>query len=214
MREPNLKPGLRIQIEILSHPQRHYLSRIEALHPKSIAIMFPVSLDDAAVDIQAGMKCRIAFSIEAGTYAFDTKITNIHSGASPSLMVTRPKAFYNWKRQHLRLDTGVWVRYAVVPREEMGERIDQPIRAYTQTVNISGGGLLIHPSESLSIGATLELEIDIPTDAEPVLAIGRVAHISTHGYGVEFLLIDDTDRDKLVRYIFEKERQSRHTTKT
>lgn len=211
MGEPHLKQGLRIQVELFSDAtKRRYLSRIEDLDQDSVAILFPVPTpDEEEVDIQVGMTCRIAFSIGVGTYAFDAQVADVWPG-SPSLFVLpRPQAFYDWKRQHLRVDTSVWVRYTVVPREEMGERIDQPLRSYAETLNVSGGGLLIQVSETLSIGTIVELEIDLPTDLDPVLAIGRVAHISDPGCGVEFLLIDDTDRNRLIKYIFKQERLSR-----
>lgn len=118
----------------------------------------------------------------------------------------------NLKREYLRFDTELWVRYTVVPREEMDDRIDQPFRSYTRTLNVSGGGLLIPSPHSLSIGTLLELEIDIPTEAEPVLAIGQVVYVVTSGYGIEFLLIDETDRDRLVKYLFEQDRLSRRQT--
>ena len=71
-----------------------------------------------------------------------------------------------------------------------------------------GGGILIQPPHPLAIGTILELEIDIPTEPEPILAIGQVSHMRESGCGVEFLLIDEADRDKVVRYIFERERTS------
>lgn len=213
MQGPHLKRGLKIQIEIPPDgPKRRYLSQIEALDPDSISIQFPLPMDEKEAAIQVGMKCRIAFSIREGTYAFDAQIAEIRS-APAVVVIPRPETFYDWKRQHLRLDTGVWVRYAVVPREEMQGRIDQPIRSYTRTCNISGGGFLAQLSESPSIGAILEIEIEIPTAPDPVLAMGRITHVNKGEYGIEFLLIDDTDRDRLVRYIFDKERLSRRTVK-
>ena len=141
------------------------------------------------------------------TYAFDTEVGAIRSKASTqSAIFPRPESFYEWTRQYLRLDMSVWIRYTVVPREEMDARIDRPMRGYTQTLNISGGGLRIPLTDSLSIGSTLELEIDIPTELEPVLAIGKVSHIDESGCGVEFLLIQEPDRSRIVKHIFKQDR--------
>ena len=83
------------------------------------------------------------------------------------------------------------------------------LRSYTQTLDISGGGILVQPPHPLAIGTILELEIDIPAEPEPILAIGQVAHIRESAYGIEFLIIEETDRDEIVKYIFETERTSR-----
>ena len=211
MLETNLKQGLKIQIEILSDTHtRRYSGRIEDTDQDSISVLLSLSDADEKAGIQIGTKCRVAFSMAGKTYAFDTEVGAIQSNASTqSVIFPRPESFYEWTRQYLRLDMSVWIRYTVVPREEMDARIDQPMRGYTQTLNISGGGLRIPPTHSLSIGSILELEIDIPTELEPVLAIGKVSHIDESGCGIEFLLIQEPDRSRIVKHIFKHDRLSR-----
>jgi c-di-GMP-binding flagellar brake protein YcgR len=116
---------------------------------------------------------------------------------------------YESERRYLRLDAHIWVRYTVIQRDEMEARIDRYSRSYTQTRNVSGGGILIQPKEKLSVGVLLELEIDLPDEPDAILAIGQVVHVSDVGCGVAFLLIEEADQERLVKYVFAQERLSR-----
>ena len=82
----------------------------------------------------------------------------------------------------------------------------------TSTVNVSGGGFMLSGSEGLEMGAftdfTLELDGDTP-DAGPLVVSGRVVRETSSGIGIEIERIDDRERERLIRWVFARERHSR-----
>jgi c-di-GMP-binding flagellar brake protein YcgR len=210
MNHPSLRSGIKVQVETLSGvPRCRFLSRITHLDDYYVYIAKPSVYDfeeGGQTDIPLNALLRVSFSINEGEFAFDATVKGTRSDGS--YVLTRPHKLYRWKRQFLRVDTSVWVRYAVIPRVEMAGKVDQVKRAYAMTANISGGGVLLKPQEKLPVGAILEMEIEIPGRSDPILAIGKVVHTKS-GNGVEFVIISESDRDELIRYLFEEDRRRR-----
>ncbi|MCD6507775.1 flagellar brake protein [Candidatus Poribacteria bacterium] len=210
MNQPILKPGIKVQVETLSGaPRCRFLSRITHIDDYYIYIAKPSIYDfedGGQTGIPPNTLLRVSFSLSEGEFAFDSTVKGRQ--ADGSYVLTRPRRFYRWKRQFLRVETSLWVRYAVIPRVEMAGRVDQVKRAYAMTANISGGGVLLKPQETLPVGAILEMEIELPGRSDPILAIGRVVHTKS-GNGVEFLIINELDRNELIKYLFEEDRRRR-----
>ncbi|GEM_PF-1746347 len=210
MNQPTLKPGIKVQVETLSGaPRCRFLSRITHIDDYYVYIAKPSIYDfedGRQADIPPNTLLRVSFSLNEGEFAFDSTVKGKRTDGS--YVLTRPRRFYRWKRQFLRVETSLWVRYAVIPRVEMAGKVDQVKRAYAMTANISGGGVLLKPQETLPVGAILEMEIEIPGRSDPILAIGKVVHTKS-GNGVEFLIINETDRNELIKYLFEEDRRRR-----
>ena len=217
-----LKPESHIQIEFTTdesaskpapkHPVaqlksetvHRYSSRIRAIVDDGIHIDYPFPLTNEHIEFVPELNLRVMFSTDAGTHAFDTKIVEV----LPDILVLAPPAeIYECNRQYWRFESAIWVRYRTIPREEMAGKLKTK-KGYAMTANISGGGMLLAMQEELPIGAILELEIDVPTLPETILALGKVVHAQA-GQGVVFILIEESDRNVLVKYIFEQERLSR-----
>jgi len=202
-------------------------SRIRAIVDDYIHIDYPFPLTNENIELAPEFNLRVMFSTEVEdalspvrTYAFETKIVEILANdidepASGFILVLAPPAeIYEYNRQYWRFESAIWVRYCVIPREEMAGKLKTK-KGYAMTANISGGGMLLAAQDELPIGAILELEIDVPTLPETILALGKVVHAQAQsnsgssGQGVEFILIEESDRNTLVKYIFEQERLSR-----
>jgi hypothetical protein len=81
-----------------------------------------------------------------------------------------------------------------------------PPAFHTFTVNISGRGLLIAGPEELNTGETVFVRLDLPGGL-PVEATARVARHADFGLnGIEFLEIDDFGRERIERFVFERQR--------
>jgi PilZ domain len=75
------------------------------------------------------------------------------------------------------------------------------------TVDVSGGGLLLAGPDTLSIGDELSFRLTITPGVAPVTGSGRVVRIDSQGRrAVEFSSISELDRRRLVRFIFECQR--------
>jgi Tfp pilus assembly protein PilZ len=77
--------------------------------------------------------------------------------------------------------------------------------------NISAAGICIVVDEDLEIGAILSLRVYLPDNDAPIYTKGRVIWKSefkigygskpSYDIGVEFLEIDDEDKDKIFQYV-------------
>jgi uncharacterized protein (TIGR02266 family) len=75
------------------------------------------------------------------------------------------------------------------------------------SLNISNGGILIATEHPLEIGTHIDLTLELPTRAAPILARGKVAWIqpaptgSAAGVGIKFSKIDAQDLRAIVDYV-------------
>jgi len=81
--------------------------------------------------------------------------------------------------------------------------------AETTTVNVSGGGFMISGREGLkmdqSMAFTLELDGEVK-EAGSLAVNGKVARETSQGLGIEITAIDEDERERLIRWVFARER--------
>jgi hypothetical protein len=106
------------------------------------------------------------------------------------------------RREWARVGTVVPVRVELV-----GEPGVQVGSGETQTLNLSGGGVLIHDPWHLPLGVDARLELTIETGLPPVRALARVVRdAGTERKGLRFDDIESQDSERLMRYVRERER--------
>lgn len=80
-------------------------------------------------------------------------------------------------------------------------------------VNISGGGLRFYTPEPFAVGDLLKIKLVLPTHADTVFYIyGQVVRCEPstcdgHKVSVNFTVIDEDIRAKIVKFVFEKQRE-------
>jgi Tfp pilus assembly protein PilZ len=68
--------------------------------------------------------------------------------------------------------------------------------------NISTGGLFITTEEPIRAGTRMVVRFELPHNRHRVIAVSRVAYARKGvGLGVEFLSLDDEDREEIEAYI-------------
>lgn len=105
------------------------------------------------------------------------------------------------RRNFVRVD-------AVVPVQV---KITDPLRgsAHTTTLNVSGGGMLFRDPIGLPFGARVEVVVELAAGSAPVRAVGRIAReVSDEVKGMEIVEIGRDDRERLIRYVTERERMA------
>ena len=84
--------------------------------------------------------------------------------------------------------------------------------AETTTINVSGGGFMISGSEGLKMGEvmsfTLTLDGDSP-EAGELTVLGRVVRETRSGLGILIENLDERERERLIRWVFARERINR-----
>jgi hypothetical protein len=80
-------------------------------------------------------------------------------------------------------------------------------RAATTTVNLSGTGLLVRDPLGLAPGTTVRLELEVEAGGAPVHVEGSVVRAGGRGeMGVRFEPVTADDRNRLARFISERDR--------
>jgi hypothetical protein len=83
--------------------------------------------------------------------------------------------------------------------------------AETTTINVSGGGFMISGREGLRMDefCTFTLQLDGEREAGPLECDGQVVRETAGGLGISITLIDEEERERLIRWVFARERLSR-----
>jgi hypothetical protein len=105
-----------------------------------------------------------------------------------------------------RIQRRDWARIdAVVPIVVQG--IAEPLGGATNTLNVSGGGVLIQDPWRLPLGLDVRVELEVAHGQPPVRALGRVVRAAAEdqkGIRIDDLARDDEDR--LIKFVRERER--------
>jgi hypothetical protein len=85
----------------------------------------------------------------------------------------------------------------------------------TTTINVSGGGFMISGREGLRDGetCTFTLQLDGEREAGPLECDGEVVRETAGGLGIRITVIEEDERERLIRWVFARERLSRQIVK-
>ncbi|MFP4163145.1 MAG: flagellar brake protein [Chitinispirillaceae bacterium] len=164
--------------------------------------------------VNAGTELLIAFTRQCdGVYSVVVKVKSCE-------MVGKLEFFHtldfsrNQMRNHVRMEVNLPLRLRIVdsPGSESGKVSSQK---YTcRIVEVGGGGLSFFHNEPLKLGDVLLLSLQLPNGIvsgirAKVLRISFLEGKTTEQYkhSVQFLHIDPRDREQIVHFIFEKQRQ-------
>jgi len=101
------------------------------------------------------------------------------------------------RRQFVRIDTATSV---VVTRPD-------GTTAVANTLNLSGAGLLLGGISGLQMDDLIKMDIDVGEEEPEVHARGRVVRETADGgRGVRFEMIEEGDRERLIHFVFERQR--------
>jgi hypothetical protein len=103
------------------------------------------------------------------------------------------------RRQFVRIETTTTV---TVTREDGS-------KARTHTLNLSGAGLLLGGPEELEMDESVKVDIDVGEGEVPIHARGRVVRVTREGHrGVRIEMIEEGDRERLIHFVFERQRRA------
>lgn len=90
------------------------------------------------------------------------------------------------------------------------EGYDDPVEA--NTLNLSGNGMLLNGVETLRPGDGFRFVLELPDDGEKIDAHARVVREGPRGQrGCAFETVTEEDRERIVRFVFERQRLERLT---
>jgi c-di-GMP-binding flagellar brake protein YcgR len=189
-----------------------YATHVEDIDDQRVTLSMPTQ-GGLPVVLPTGELIRAEFTSEAGVYTFTTRVLGRQEEPVPVLFVQRPAKFERiQRRNYVRLEANLPIDYAVLVTTEA---TPSPDRVRSQTRDISGGGLLFRSPELLPLGTRLDVVIAL--GGVKIRTIGEVVRLVAeetepeHSYwlGLRYVGIDERDREQIIRYIFDQQRQRR-----
>jgi len=156
-------------------------------------------------------KLRIVFVIkDKGKYQFDAEILNIDYEGIYKLKIRRISEITKLQlRNYFRFDISIPVKKYFTIIEENEEKI---LEENCRTKDISGGGMKLYSNYQHSVGDKITCEFKvgeylITTKAKVV----RIEKVDTFEFdfalGIEFVDIKERSRDRIIQFIFSKQRE-------
>lgn len=197
-----------IELEVELNPDNvlHLASRIEGMDNEYIYISVPMYRGEV-VPLHIGHNLKIYFTDKDMSFAFVTSVAGRNWQNIPLLVIKKPKKIVKIQRRNfmrLRINLKVKLRTADLDGDfNSGETID-----------ISGGGLLISTAEPVQKGQIFEIELMLP-ERKSIFCRARVVRIleaavkpgDKNKVALEYCEISENQRDKIIKFIFTKQRE-------
>ncbi|MDD3271295.1 MAG: flagellar brake protein [Syntrophomonadaceae bacterium] len=209
MNPDKLRVNQLVEIELNEGDASEYFpSRIEEIKEKYLYISMPMR-KGALLPMRIGQEIKVIMRHRNSTVGFLTKVVGRRREPIPYLIITKPERIVsiNQKREYVRLSVSLPVRFRVI--DEEGGSIQEGV-----TIDISAGGALFSTQAEVKAGQKIEIEIQLSPEKT----------FSCHAHAIRIFERDKTDknairvaieydgigeghRDRIFRFIFEKQRE-------
>lgn len=201
-----------VEIELFDDEMNFYRAKVVEVHPDKLVITPPVK-EGAPISLANGTSLKVTFTDNVAVYSFSTEIVSQTRNFPIKITLGRPFDTKRIQRRNfVRLDTRLKTHLTKLDRNFLP--LDQVISAIT--VDISGGGMMFDCNTSLELGDLWEALIYVSED-QSVKAVGRVIRCRENSIkaktlfsvGFEFTIIEELERDKIIKFIFNQQRELR-----
>lgn len=202
---------IEIEIQLHSGPIR-YKSRVEGILDTNLIVGAPIVRGEI-IPIKAGKDVTISYLDNIALYTFDTKVLAVNLKPIPTITLDKPRNVRRVQRRNfVRIDSKIPITY-----RKLQEDLKKAPEVYEgTTIDISGGGIMFSTTIKPNLNDLLEINLELP-DQIKIIAVGKVVRVfdkridkkTIYSVGVEFTIIEEADRDKIIRYIFNQQRELR-----
>ncbi|AVX20750.1 MULTISPECIES: flagellar brake protein [Carboxydocella] len=205
---PQLSVNQNVEIELLEENLSGvYRSRVEEIAPDRIILALPFS-KGVPVPVRVGSQILVRYFDQSAIYSFKSEVISRATAPQAILSISIPESVNRvQRRNYVRLDDSVPLTFYKLQEDDI-------TGTDTVTKDISGGGVRIEIPQPLELGTELELHLKLPKDK--IIAVGKVVRClplekPKKGYniGIQFTIIEERDRDKIIKYIFDRQRELR-----
>lgn len=203
--EKYLKVGDKLRIverDMLSHKENEYKSQLLDIKGDILYIAVPI-VEGALVPIHTGGVVKILFFKKEGVFYFYANVLERSKDVKiPYLVVQKISDLEKLQRRNFyRLEVSLPVKFKQLDNSEESEGIVK---------DISGGGLKLHTLSQLQMDQSIEICLCL--ECYNINIIGKVVRIEKidskfYEYGIYFVEINEKDRDKIIRFIFNMEKK-------
>jgi hypothetical protein len=161
------------------------------------AIVLVLAVKDARVNRLGGTEVAVEYKTGRGIQRFGGILQLDAARPEQLRVVMQGEAERIQRREWARID-------AILPIKVKG--IDEPVGGETQTLNVSGGGVLVKDKWNMPLGIDVRIELRPEGGSEPIRALGRVVRAaSPEEKGIRIDSISREDEERLVRLVRERE---------
>ena len=201
--------GALVEIEV-NEPfvGRAYQGRVVAVDAETVTVS-AAQADGRPIDIVAGTRVILSMPRRLTHYSFDTEVVDARWHPQPLLVLSRPEdeqAAAN--RSDVRIDV-------IIPNVRLFVPSARKATSWATILDLSAGGALLRTSFPLPLGASLWLEFVLPEGWGTIVTGACALHGRERRRGQEppsyrtslrFVGISDGDRQRIRRFIFNRER--------
>jgi c-di-GMP-binding flagellar brake protein YcgR len=205
-----LEINKKLEIEVLTGTyQGNYLSKVADFVDEGI-IITGLYREGAPLPIRLNQKVNVYYTTDRAAYKFESKILKRTNKPIPLLLIERSDSVTRiQRRDYFRLDvTGTVDVYKMVDDQSYPKKVSA-----ARLLDISGGGIQIQLKKKFKKGK--EILISLKNILAPKEFIkSKIVRIhrendELYNYGVQFLKIEDEQREEIIQWIFAYQRKSR-----
>lgn len=219
MNVQDIKIGTKLNIELYNEsyekiPSTFY-SKLEAVKGNESVIIYAPMSEGRLYPVHIGWDMNISFVKNQNLFGFQTKIINRIILDNLTFLEAKVNSdiVKIQRREYFRLSYTQVVEYRLISSVNNSD-ISSYKEAYA--TDISGGGLCLKVGENIKINDVLECKLNIDDNGD-IKFLGKVVRLGERDeeliypqeLGIKFLKIDRRDIDRIVRFIFEKQRSLR-----
>jgi c-di-GMP-binding flagellar brake protein YcgR len=208
MNPDKLRINQLIEIELSEGDKSEYLpSRIEEIKDNYLYVSMPMR-KGTLLPMRIGQEIRVLMRHKNGMVGFLTRVVGRKREPIPYLIITKPERIVpvNQKREYVRLNVSLPVRFRVIDEEEA--QIEEGV-----TIDISAGGALVSTRAEVKAGQKMEIEIVLSPgnifscQAHAIRTFEKRANENAIRVAIEYDDITEAYRDRIFKFIFEKQRE-------
>ncbi len=179
-------------------------ARVEWLDGERIAIALYARLPILASTL-IGVSARLTFANERGLHRLPVAVLGTQRGGIIELtLLAEPEV--DQRREHVRVSAPIVG--VVEPADHAWPAL------HTYTLDVSGAGVLIAGAGPVEVGDAVAVTLRIPGASEPLTALSHIVRKDPDGHvAVAFDELDPRERERLVRFVFERQRLERQAAR-
>lgn len=222
--EKYLSTGQVVEIEVkLGLFAGQYKSRLTGIHDKYLSLVVP-NVSGKNILFWEKIVCHVNYMRPDGMYTFITHVIKCENYPKPILQLALPDKIEKiQRRRYVRVDVKIPVKMRLYREDINYDEQNEPFFEAT-TVNISAGGLRIDcPKRKLEVGEVYEFEFTLD-DYQYKNILGEIVRAAEmknpqgnlmtypdgspmYNYGVNFIQIHRIQKEKIIAYVFKRERE-------
>ncbi|HEX3033121.1 MAG TPA: PilZ domain-containing protein [Bacillota bacterium] len=206
-----------IELTFADRDNEVYRARVDSVTDTSIVICTP-SYQNKPLALAAETGVKVIYVDQLAIYSFTSVIKSVYGSPQDKFTIAIPENIDRTQRRNfVRVDVSLQMTFFTQNEDQISFETFN-----TKTRDLSGGGLRFDFDERLPLETTLDVLIDLPaTGCVPaygkVSVVGKVVRCLPIGsparrkysIGVEFVVVEKQDREAIIRYLFEHQRQLR-----